>query len=275
MRPPTDYQEPPERRTAAKIALIYLLVGAAWILLSDIIAWAVANGNLHVLTMIQTYKGWFYVAATGWMLYSLIRSDMRALRRSEEARREAEMRIQSEAETAKREFYRGTIFSVTNGKLNLVAVDEIASLLGTPLLEMTLRTRDDLSDLRNAVGHVSTEAGVSEDRTFAFISAVGEAAANAIKHAGGGVASVSTTGDRLQVCIQDSGPGMDTLVLPKATLMRRFSTTTSMGLGYSMILESVDRVHLATGPHGTSVLLEMYVEEPRHEMSLDALPDTW
>lgn len=189
--------------------------------------------------------------------------------------REAEMRIHSEAEAAKRDFYKGTIFSVTNGKLNLVSQDEIRGKLAPGAVGVPLRDRADLSHLRDLVDEACEHAGIPEDRAFLLVSAVGEAAANAIKHAHGGNAAVAIGHERVQVLIQDTGHGMDALVLPRATLMRRFSTVTSMGLGYSLILESVDSVYLATGPTGTSVLLEMCVESPVMEMSLEALPDTW
>ncbi len=116
---------------------------------------------------------------------------------------------------------------------------------------------------------------MSRERSHFLIDAVGEAAANAIKHAGGGEASVAAVGDRVQVSIRDHGPGMDTLVLPKATLMRGFSTKPSMGMGYSIILASVDAVHLATDRSGTWVLVEKSLTEPSQAINLKVLPDNW
>jgi hypothetical protein len=55
--------------------------------------------------------------------------------------------------------------------------------------------------------------------------------------------------------VTDSGPGISALILPHATLQRGYSTKVSLGLGYSIILEVADKVLLATGPDGTSVVL--------------------
>ena len=54
-----------------RITLIYLLVGAAWIIITDQIL-VLAIENTHTLTMYQTYKGWFYVLATAVLLYFLV-----------------------------------------------------------------------------------------------------------------------------------------------------------------------------------------------------------
>jgi diguanylate cyclase (GGDEF)-like protein len=54
-----------------KIALIYVLVGGLWILLSDkILGIFVKNPESYML--IQTYKGWFYVILTTFLIYSLV-----------------------------------------------------------------------------------------------------------------------------------------------------------------------------------------------------------
>lgn len=54
-----------------QIVLIYVLIGCVWILLSDhILEWI--DGGTGRLTVLQTYKGWFYVVATGGLLHLLI-----------------------------------------------------------------------------------------------------------------------------------------------------------------------------------------------------------
>ena len=56
-------------RAIAPVVLIYLAAGALWIFLSDrIVAWV---GYADV-TWVQTGKGWFYVLATGALLYGMI-----------------------------------------------------------------------------------------------------------------------------------------------------------------------------------------------------------
>lgn len=190
-------------------------------------------------------------------------------------RREREREIREEAEEAKKRFYRGTIFSVTDGKLNLVNYEEIDALVSPDAREIQLNTSRDLAPLRDAVEETARAEHMCDARVFDLSTAVGEAAANAVKHARGGAVRIGVVDGVMQVCITDEGSGMDALVLPRATLMTRFSTTTSMGLGYSLILACVDRVYLATGPRGTSVLIEKTIAEPSEEISLDSLPDVW
>lgn len=190
-------------------------------------------------------------------------------------RQEREQQIHAEAEEAKKQFYKGTIFSVTDGKLNLVSYDEIDALISHSAQNITLDSGSDLSTLRKAVAEVASNAGMAEDRMHSLIIAIGEASANAIKHADGGLVRIGIKDNKVQVCVQDNGPGMDSLILPKATLLKGFSTKPSMGLGYSLILSLVDTTYLATEKNGTWVLMEMYIEEPEHEISLDAMPVNW
>jgi PAS domain S-box-containing protein len=62
-----DYHRMPRH-----LALGYAIVGAAWILLSDRIAFRLTN-DPQLLSAIQTYKGWFFILATAVALYFLSR----------------------------------------------------------------------------------------------------------------------------------------------------------------------------------------------------------
>jgi PAS domain S-box-containing protein len=88
-----------ERWTPTKIALLYLLSGFLWILLSDrILLWM--DGGTGTLTLLQTYKGWLYVATTGLLLYLLINRGIDELRRNELAKLEAAKRYSEIVENA-------------------------------------------------------------------------------------------------------------------------------------------------------------------------------
>lgn len=60
----------------SKIILIYLLVGILWILFSDRLL-AATTQDLHQLLVLQMYKGWFYVLASGVVFYFIILKRMR------------------------------------------------------------------------------------------------------------------------------------------------------------------------------------------------------
>ena len=80
---------------------------------------------------------------------------------------------------------------------------------------------------------------------------------NAVVHAGGGTAAVGANPQGpVQVWIEDRGTGIDLNHLPQATLERGYTTAGTMGHGFYMILKTVDRVWLLTGPEGTTVVME-------------------
>lgn len=86
-------------RTATRIVLIYILVGCLWILLSDrVVLWI--DGEIARVTLFQTYKGWFFVIATGFLLYLLIHRGIDAVRRSEFEKQEAGKRYSELVENA-------------------------------------------------------------------------------------------------------------------------------------------------------------------------------
>jgi PAS domain S-box-containing protein len=67
---------------ALKIAGIYLLIGALWILFSDMLAQRVAP-DPTTLTTISIYKGWGYIIVTAVLLYWLIERHTAELREDE------------------------------------------------------------------------------------------------------------------------------------------------------------------------------------------------
>jgi len=68
--------------SALRAGVTYLLVGAAWILLSDRLVAGVVR-DPDVLSRVQTLKGWFFVAASAGLIWGLVRREARRLRRSE------------------------------------------------------------------------------------------------------------------------------------------------------------------------------------------------
>ncbi len=62
-------------KVAIKITLIYFTLGFLWILFSDQVILQIA-GTSDSITLIQTYKGWFYVSVTAFLLFLLVRNEM-------------------------------------------------------------------------------------------------------------------------------------------------------------------------------------------------------
>ncbi|MHB0911951.1 MAG: ATP-binding protein [Armatimonadota bacterium] len=163
-----------------------------------------------------------------------------------------------------REFYRRTVTAATNGKLIITDRSEIEKLCGTPLAQWEIRLPTDLPEVRSKVLEIAISEGIEEARAWRFVTAVGEAITNAIKHAGGGRASLHRVSEGLLFVVSDQGPGIPALTLPDVALRRGYSTAGTLGMGYKIMISFGDRICLATGPEGTTVAIEMHLkpEEP-------------
>lgn len=72
--------------SALRVAAIYLILGSLWIAFSDRAVLALVD-DPEALTRIQTWKGWFFVLASGLVVYALTRSALRAFAGRERADR--------------------------------------------------------------------------------------------------------------------------------------------------------------------------------------------
>lgn len=76
-------------KSLSRIIVLYLFFGGLWIAVSDRILEAFIPEG-HELTVVQTYKGWFFVAASALFLYFVVRHEFHARDRTEAALRESE-----------------------------------------------------------------------------------------------------------------------------------------------------------------------------------------
>ena len=200
----------------------------------------------------------------------------RALRTEAEERKRGAKELEEtqekliRSEIEKREFYREVIRCVTKDKFHLVDREEMPTE-GEVVLEHPLDVIEDYPAMRRELRRVCEEAGMDRNVVGDFVLAVGEAATNAIKHASTGRCIVWRTGDRLLARVEDNGPGIRTENLAPTILLPGFSTQVSMGMGYTIMLETVDRVWLLTGPEGTAVQLEKWLHpEERPDPQMEA-----
>ena len=178
-------------------------------------------------------------------------------------------------EEEKREFYRETIRSVTNGKLDITDRAATQCYVARSGITQSFANPAELSHFRRQAQAYCASRGLDGDPLAFFVIGVGEAMTNALKHASGGQLFRGSKDDQLWVGVSDTGMGIATLTLPQATLLRGYSTKTSMGMGYSIMLEVADRVMLSTGPEGTTVVMFKNLHEAKPEPSLDSFQDTW
>jgi diguanylate cyclase (GGDEF)-like protein/PAS domain S-box-containing protein len=79
-------------RSALRVALLYLVVGTLWILLTDrLLALLVSDPRL--LTRFQSYKGWGFVLSTALVIYLAMWGEFKRAERAEAERRTAASRL--------------------------------------------------------------------------------------------------------------------------------------------------------------------------------------
>jgi anti-sigma regulatory factor (Ser/Thr protein kinase) len=178
--------------------------------------------------------------------------------------RENALLLQEKAEAVlqQRAFLKDVLLSVTEGKLHLCdGPDELPTPLADAREPISL-SAPALCAVRRATEAAAHSLGFPEERVMDFITAVGEASMNAVVHAGGGEARFYDGADTVQVWITDRGLGIDIKQLPRATLERGYTTASSLGHGFFMMLACADSVYLLTGPEGTTIVLEQYHTRP-------------
>lgn len=175
----------------------------------------------------------------------------------------------------KRAFYRETVRSVTQGKLDLVSYADIERYINAATYRAAVQSPQDTAIVRQQVEIMLSANKLKGDEMGLFLTGLGEAMTNALKHAQKGKVFSGANRKSVWVAVSDDGPGIETLTLPSATLRRGFSTKISMGMGYTIMIDVSDRVLLCTGHSGTTVVLEKFIEKSAPELSLIDLPDTW
>lgn len=188
--------------------------------------------------------------------FAKVTRDMTEQRRADEEKN-ALLRQVQEAAARQRLFLREILASVTEGRLLLCESEaELPASPAPPYDSMPL-TAPTLRSFRQHVVDVAIAKGFPPERWQDLVTAVGEAAMNAVVHGGEGTGSVCT-GSRstIQVRIEDKGEGIALEKLHRATLERGYTTAGSLGHGFWMILKTADRFWLLTGPSGTTVVIE-------------------
>jgi signal transduction histidine kinase len=178
-----------QRLSAAKIAAIYLLTGALWILFSDRLLSALSD-DPAVLARLGTLKGWFYVLVTAGLLYLLIRRHEAALLRAGES---------LERRVVERTRELATLLTVSHTVVSTLELEPLLDIILEQLQkvvdfssasvfiregeEVALKarhgrfSRDDAGSIRVAVRHPLARAAVLDQKTMVIEDTLGEAPA--------------------------------------------------------------------------------------------------
>jgi anti-sigma regulatory factor (Ser/Thr protein kinase) len=165
-------------------------------------------------------------------------------------------------ELMRRHIHREVLYAVTNGKICLCDRHEIEAEWPRSGGALPIEREYHIREVREAARRAGEASGMAAERAADLGLCASEAATNALLHGCGGDAAVEWRSGSVRIRVSDQGRGISPDDLPRATLLRGWSSRASMGLGFTVINETADRVFLYTGPDGTVVILEMSVEPP-------------
>lgn len=181
-----------------------------------------------------------------------------------------------DAEAKQRQHLKEVILSATGGKLKVFERNELDRYLETftPVNHIPLVEPEDVGVARRSAEALFADQ-LGENRMHDLVLCISEGATNVVRHGQGGSMSLGTVDGRAVAYFADHGPGIDPESLPKATLMRGFSTKVSMGFGFSVLLQLLDGIVLHSGKDGTHLILELSLEPGRsfEEELLDQLAE--
>ncbi|MHB2019545.1 MAG: response regulator [Candidatus Xenobia bacterium] len=191
-------------------------------------------------------------------LYSRVKNLVRLKRTLED---QIALRKRLEVEEKTRELLKQFVNAFSGGIFHMVEESELHGLMqiGQEIASQDIEHADQIGRARALTEEKLLELGMDRDRVFDMVLCVSEATTNALKHGEGGSMSIHKSGEDVQVWIADHGCGIDMDLLAKSTLMKGFSTKMTLGYGFTILRELLDRVYLNTSPRGTTVGLQMNI----------------
>jgi anti-sigma regulatory factor (Ser/Thr protein kinase) len=162
--------------------------------------------------------------------------------------------------------------SATDGVLHLCAreADLPSPLSSDKPSVLEVQEASQLRQVRRMVQQLTEQAEFNRGRAGDLLSAVHEAAMNALVHGGSAKVWAYAAGETVQVWIEDRGPGIPLDKLPISTLKQGYSTAGTAGQGWFLVLSLVDRADLLTGPEGTRLVLQMSRTPKEHSVPFAA-----
>lgn len=158
--------------------------------------------------------------------------------------------------------YKSVLSIVTGNKLELLQDDELYSLIRGSDHQTTVPIKEstDLSRVRLAIKQALSFTDLSVKRILHFAVAVNEAATNTLKHGIGGFVKIyiCPKEEKCRVVVFDEGKGIELMDLPKAALMKGYSSTESLGVGFHVMLTYADKIYLNSSQQGTKIVLELH-----------------
>jgi two-component system, cell cycle sensor histidine kinase and response regulator CckA len=188
---------------AARVALLYVLIGALWIVFSDLAAEAMVGADAATYARLQTLKGWAFVAVSGLVIYLLVHRSLARIAASQQTLHAAEERFRQTFEQAQVGLGHADLaghWLWVNPRLAAILGCAPAELHGRELWLTLGRHADDAEGMRRLVaGDAARVSGVRRvrkpDGTATWVALTLSVA----RHAAG-------VPDRLVAVVEDVGP---------------------------------------------------------------------
>ena len=124
------------------------------------------------------------------------------------------------------------------------------------LFTVSVKHEEDVVTARQRAAQVAAALGFDPSEQTRIATAVSEIVRNAFRYAGGGTVEFRLTGDTspqvFEVLVRDSGRGIPHL---EDVLAGRYKSETGMGMGLLGTRRLMDRFHIESTPHGTTVTM--------------------
>ncbi|MGD6966024.1 ATP-binding protein [Rossellomorea vietnamensis] len=123
------------KKIAAKIAVVYIVIGALWIIFSDMFSLILAENEMRAYVFFQRYKGWLFILITGFLIYILVYQRASRLVESAEKLKNKEKQLQKSNQHYQSLFHHNpdAVFEITRDG-NLAALNpEGEKIIGRPV----------------------------------------------------------------------------------------------------------------------------------------------
>jgi len=128
-----------------RISILYAIFGILWVLLSDYLIYLLAD-NQQQMMRVYTYRGWFFITITSFLLYFILCRSLQVRDQAEKALRESEDK------------YR-TVFETTGSATMIIEEDAIMSLVNAEFEKLFGYTKKELEGNKSLI-----ELLVEDDR---------------------------------------------------------------------------------------------------------------
>lgn len=152
---------------------------------------------------------------------------------------------------------RDLLLSLTNNKLFLVMdKNEFPEIVFEkhPDLSIKIDSVEDLACAKKSVEEFFYKKNWNKNKIFDIVISVSEAVSNVLKHAQKGNLDIYYDHDSVYISVSDRGEGIELEDIPRF-IQKGESSKSSLGMGFSIILELASAVWINTNSNGTILIM--------------------